>query len=955
MNNLMQKSVAIILVFVLFISAGAEGQTGSIQGKVTDKADSETLIGAAIQVEGSTVGTITDADGQYILTNLKPGSYNLKISYVSYAARIIDNVAVEAGKTTTVDIEMEADVVDIGEITVTAIRKTNSEISVITDIKESKFVATGISGQQISKTLDKDASEVVKRIPGMTIMDNKFLVVRGLSQRYNNVWLNGAATPSAEADVRAFSFDIIPSSMIENIMIIKSPAAELPADFSGGFVRITTINLPERNGTTFSYSAGFSENSTFGTFYKPVASSTDWLGLDDGSRALPGDMPAHLNEYESATNPNVREKITVLGRELNNDWRLLPATAYPDQKFLASINRKLKLGNHTIGNVTALTYSISNSSEKIRNTDYSIYDYVNDKPSYLNQFVDEQYANSARIALMNNTSFYLGRSTRIEWRNLINQYGSSRSISREGREWYNNGRYIRSEELRYLSRFIYTGQLAGDHSFKKGNTKITWILGYASSDKREPDTKRYRYIRDDADPDRYMLLFADQADLSSVSRMWINLNENTLSAALNLTKKLNLGGFNPEIKTGFYLENKDRNFHARNFGYAKGSPESTFGQTTLPVERIFTDENINLTNGIRLTEVTALSDSYVAGNDQLAGYLSLQIPVHKKFTVYLGLRAEKNRQTLSSYKQASAIKVTVDRDTLNFFPSANITYLFNENSLVRLAYGMTINRPEFREIAPFYYVDFEQNAGIYGAPHIKQAYIRNFDLRYELYPSPGETFNIGVFYKRFLNPIEQIIFGNNPTQYSFENVESAYSTGVEAEVKKSLAFISGFENFILVMNGSLIKSGVKFPEGSLSRNRPLEGQSPYIINAGLYYQNEMKGVMVSLLYNVIGKRIVAVGRPSPNKWEDIPDIYEMPRNVIDLTVSKSIGRHLEIKGGIKDLLNEKIEYVQTINAVVDMTAYSDGTDTRLKKFDNKQYTRTFYPGRYLSLGLSLKL
>jgi hypothetical protein len=489
----------------------------------------------------------------------------------------------------------------------------------------------------------------------------------------------------------------------------------------------------------------------------------------------------------------------------------------------------------------------------------------------------------------------------------------------------------------------------------KGRTKIDWIFGYASSNKKEPDTRRYRYLRDETDEDRYMLLFSDQPDLSSQSRMWINLKENTMSGLVNFTRQLDLNGFQPEIKAGLYFENKDRSFHARNFGYARASSESVFGQTYLPVDQIFTDSNINLTTGIKLSEVTALSDSYTAGNNQLAGYISAKIPVGQKINIYAGLRAEKNRQTLSSYKQASSVRVNVDRDTINLFPSANVTYNLSEKSLIRAAYGMTINRPEFREIAPFYYVDFEQNAGIYGAPQIKQAYIHNYDLRYELYPGNGETFNIGVFYKKFINPIEQIILGNNPTQYSFENVSSAVSTGIESELRKSLSFIPGMDNFTAVLNASLIRSHVTFPEGSLSRNRPLEGQSPYIVNAGLYYQGETNGLMVSLLYNVIGKRIVAVGRPSPNDWEDIPDVYELPRNVLDLTITKTIGKRLEIKGGIKDLLNEKAEYMQSINTTVDMESYSKGTEQGMKEFNRKQYTRTYYPGRYFSLGITFKI
>ncbi len=954
MKKIFKKTGLIFIAFFLS-NTSMVAQTGSIEGKITDKANSEPLIGTTVQVDGTNVGTATDLNGYFVIKNLKEGKYKLKISYVSYNTRIIENVRVESGKTTNLNIELEGSTVSLGDITVTAVRRTNTEISMISDIKQSQFVSTGISGQQISKTLDKDASEVVKRVPGITIMDNRFLIVRGLSQRYNNVWLNNAATPSAEADVKAFSFDIIPSSMIENIMIYKSPAAELPADFSGGFVKITTKNLPDNNGVFFSYGTGINGNTTFSEFYKPVSGGTDWLGFDNGSRALPSDMPKHLNEYELATNPSVRERITSLGRELNNNWSAVPATAFPDQKISAGINCKFSFGKSTIGNITALTYSFSNSSEEIQNTDYSIYDYSSDKPSYLNQFVDNHYSNSARIAVMNNTSVYLGKGTKLEFRNLFNQAGSSRYIIRTGREWYNNGRYVKSEELRYLSRSIYTGQLAGEHSFTGGKSKVDWILGYASSNKREPDTKRYRYLRDEVDTDKYLLLFSDQADLSSQSRMWINLNEKTISGSLNFTRQIVLGSLQPELKAGFYFEHKDRGFHARNFGYAKGSLASTFGQTYLPVDQIFIDENINLTDGIRLTEVTSLSDSYTAGNDQISGYVSTRLPLGDKINIYAGLRIEKNRQTLSSYKQGSTVEVNVDRDTLNLFPSANLTYNFSEKSLVRVAYGMTINRPEFREIAPFYYVDFDQNAGIYGAPQIKQAYMHNFDLKYELYPSSGETFNIGFFYKKFLNPIEQVILGNNPTQYSFENVESAYSTGIEAELRKSLDFFPGLQNFTAVLNSSIIKSRVTFPDGSLSRNRPLEGQSPYIVNAGLFYQGKNNGTMISILYNIIGKRIVAVGRPSPNEWEDIPDIYEMPRNILDLTISKMIGKKIEIKGGIRDLLNEKVEYMQKINAMVDMSTYSKGAESGMKEFNRNQYTRIYYPGRYFSIGVTVKL
>jgi outer membrane receptor for ferrienterochelin and colicin len=947
--------IIISAFFSLFLPGQLFSQTGTIAGTVKDKSKSESLIGATVMIEGTSVGTTTDIDGNFKILNIKAGTYNLKVTYISYAAKTIENVKVVAGTTTNISAELEENLVSLGDITVTAVRKTNTEIAMITDIKATPFVSTGISGQQIAKTLDKDASEVVKRIPGITIQNDRFIIVRGLSERYNNVWLNNSVTPSTEADVRAFSFDIIPSAMIENIMIIKSPAAELPADFSGGFIKIATKNMPDKNSLTLSYATSFNDGTTFEKFNSYNNGSwADLLGFDNGARALPADIPSHLNLYETATNPAVRNKIAQIGQEMNNVWLPSSKTAMPEQKLLLSMNRKFNIGHRQFGNAAALTYSLSDNSDMVKIADYTIYDYINDKPAYINQFNDWQCTNTAKVGIMYNWSLLLNKNNMIEFRNLFNQSGYKRTTEREGNEWYNDGRLIRSEELRYLSRSIYTSQLAGSHSLNEpGTTKIDWIIGYSYSAKNEPDTKRYRYIQDQQNPDIFLLLFGDKADLSSVSRMWINLHENTLSTAVNFTAKPILGIMQPEIKAGLYFEDKARTFNARNFGYATASPNSSFDKTTLPVNEIFTAENINLDNGIKLMEVTALSDSYTAGNLQMAGYFSARIPVAINLNIYAGVRLERNKQTLSSYRQGTSVEVNVNRDTVNLFPSANITYNFSDKSLVRAAYGMSVNRPEFREIAPFYYVDFDMNAGVYGAPAIRQSYIHNFDIRYELYPANGETFSIGTFYKNFIHPIEQVILGNNPTQYSFENVSSAYSYGAEAEWRKSLGFIPALKDITMVMNASWIKSKVQFEAGSLSRNRPLEGQSPYIVNAGLFYQND-KGLMMSLLYNVIGRRIVAVGRPSPNQWEDIPDIYEMPRNVIDLTFSKTIGKNIEIKGGIKDILNQPVKYQQNVNTAVDMALYSQGADSGIRYFDRTQVTKLYSPGRSVMLGISLK-
>ncbi len=947
------KKIIIFCISTLFSIAGT-AQTGSIEGIVKDKASREAMPGVTIVIEGTTTGAAADADGHFLISNVKPGKYKLKASYISYNTAFLEDIKVEKGKTTDLSIDLSESTVALEGVTVTGVKKTNTDIAMINVTRMSPLVSIAISGQQILRSQDRDASEVIRRLPGTTIIDDRFIVVRGLAQRYNAVWLNNTATPSSEADAKAFSFDVIPATMIENMVIVKSPAPELPADFSGGFVKITTINLPEKNSFFVSYGTAFAQGTTGESFKKYQGSGSDWLGFGESYRAIPKDMPTNLNQYESATNPEVQNKVTDIGRELNKTWSPLSERAYPDQRLSLGFSKRIKAGSQTFGNITALTYSNTNNHDQVINNNYSIYDFKNDNSQYVDQFLDNQYTNTVKLGILQNWTWYPAAGQKIEFRNLFNQIGMNRVTDRTGREWYNDGRYIRAEELRYMERSVYTGQLAGEHLIDDGKTKIDWVAGYSFSNKNEPDIKRYRYIRSTEDSTRYFLIFFNNADLSSESQMWLHLSEKVVTASVNFVRELDFSGFKPELRGGIYLEDKTRNFSSRNFGYSKASISSTFDRILLPVDQIFTDSNINLTDGIKLSEVTSLSDSYNASNNQVSGYISARLPLTSKINLYTGLRVEKNVQKLSSFKQGTTTPVNIVRDTLNFFPSANLAVTLNKKNTLRVAYGLSVNRPEFRELAPFYFVDFDMNAGIYGNPAVKQAYIHNFDLRFEHYPSPNETFNIGAFYKHFSNPIEMVIIGNNPTQYTFENVRSAFSYGVEMDVRKSLGFISGAENFSIILNATLIKSKVQFAAGELNRDRALQGQSPYMVNAGLFYYNDNNGLMLTLLYNVIGKRIVAAGRPSPNQWEDIPDIYELPDNRLDLAVSKRLNKKIEIKAGIKDIFNEQIRLVQTIDTSVDMNAIDGGTKGGTKYFNRQQVTKSFNPGRYITIGFTYK-
>ena len=318
-----------------------------------------------------------------------------------------------------------------------------------------------------------------------------------------------------------------------------------------------------------------------------------------------------------------------------------------------------------------------------------------------------------------------------------------------------------------------------------------------------------------------------------------------------------------------------------------------------------------------------------------------------RFNIYTGVRFEQSTTTLTSYISDVNFKTARERYTYtNPLPSVNATYSLNPQSLLRLAYGMSVNRPEFRELAPSTYYDFDMFSFITGNPELKQATIQNIDLRYELYPSNGELVSVSLFYKRFRNPIEwNYVDAGGSYQFSFENAESADNYGVEVDIRKDLGFI-GLKNFMTTINAAWIKSNVHFSKNSLEHDRPMQGQSPYLINAGLFYQNEKIGLSVGTLYNRIGKRIVGVGRLSTSSGDNfnnnIPDMYELPRNAVDLTFSKRIYKGLEIKGGIKDILAEPVEFRQ----------FPQFKDTDGVIHNRSQVTKKYYPGRQFSLSLS---
>lgn len=926
-----------IIVLGLLSAASMPTWAQQIKGVVIDQKSKETLIGAVVTVDGTNVKAITNIDGNFQIDGLdKEKKYTLYINYVGYKTQKIDGVQ---AKDADQVIALQPDEQQLKEVTVTAVERRNTDAAMIQVAKNSPVIVSNVSAQEISRTQDTNAGEVIRRVPGVSLIDDKFVMVRGLSQRYNNVWVNGGAVPSSEADSRAFSFDIIPSSQIDNLTIVKSPTAEYPADYSGGFIIVNTKEIPAENSFNIAVGGNWNTSSAFQNFSYSKGSGTDFLGFDNGLRSLNGGIHAALNPQLNANGKPVGDYATsLLGNGLNNDWLVKNRKPLGDLKLAASLNQRWMLGGRTLGMLAALNYTNEyRTYENMENNLYGIYDAANDKPNYLRHSVDDQYNNNVRLgAMLNFTFLSKDGNHKYQLKNIFNQLATSRYTWRDGVSAQSN--LERSAEYYYRSRTTYNGQLTGKHTFT--SDALDWSIGYAYANRHLPD--RRRYLIDDALESGVYALSTG----NDISREWTQLDEHILSLGVNDKHHFKFGNFEPDLQVGAYGEYRSREYQTRNFIYnwnvSDNNMPSDFRHSDIPT-LLSSEANMGY-DKLYLLEEKQMRNNYRGHNTLGAGYLALSLPFGK-LGIHAGVRFEHNdMELISNSRDYEKSESSRHYKTDDVFPSLNTTYKINDQHQVRLSYGRSINRPEFREVSSSVYYDFDLASNVQGNTELKNCYVDNLDLRYEWYPSRGELISLAVFYKHFDSPIEwtYTVAGGTDLIYSYKNAKSANNYGVELDIRKNLGFI-GLKDFSWSFNGALIKSKVQFEKGAKEEDRPMQGQSPYLINTGIFYKNAPLKMDIALLYNRIGKRITGVGRSEGSTGDDsnsrVPHSYEMPRNTIDFSLAKKFGEHLELKLNVRDLLAEKIYYKQ----FADVT-YSDGS-----KKEVEEIARCYKPGRNIGL------
>ena len=971
--------------YLIFSRAGVPG---GLSGRIVDIGTGDPLAGATVVIKELGKGITADEQGYYYFESLPVGKYTLQLSFAGYKMFTAPEVEVRADLANQYDGMLQAEN-QLQTVAVTASRRfgrisNSTDAELVKEIRTSRNIISGISNEQIQKSTDRDASEIARRITGVSVVDN-FAIVRGLNRRYNITYLNDLIAPATEQDSRAFSLDLINSSLIDKMVVYKSPVPELPGDFTGGAIKITTKSPMLVRQLDIQLSASYRPNSSFSDYYSYKGGATDWLGFDDGARKLPAGFP----DIVKLSLSSVKEKAAY-GRMLSNTWQSVAVRQNMDKRLVLNYYDSWKVGKYSrISNLTSLTYTSTVTTNHIdRQFGWSMNSEVLlNGNKYIRKYalrtksddIQSQYTN--RVGVLQNFSLHLKDSSHIDFRNFFNQLGNDLvniSVLTDAEVLDTEQKDVR---LYYRQRRLYTGQLSGTHYlFGDRRNPLRWSLGFANTDQQEPDMRTLAYIRPwrgDTSPFEenslapWSIRIYDGTQYFPYNRrLFTHTVENGYTATADYEHKIGNKGI--LLKLGTYQEFKQREFSARELEVVKGTGYfderiNSIGSTN--INELYKRDNYRDDgSGFELQEYAGTR--YTASNQWNAGYIGLDAPLFRgRLNIYAGTRYDHYRFRMAATGRSGvSVVYPIEADNTDNFilPSVNVTWNVKPNLVMRTALARSINRPEFREKAPFAYFNNTTQILEYGNPALKTATFSNYDLRWEWYPASrkqNEMLTLGFFYKKGKDLIEAFTVNDynssQGNQLIFSNSKEASFYGIEMEVRKNMDFFSSpfLRRFSAILNGSYIKTEVFTPGTGYGNNadlgnsnhgdrrRPLQGQSPWLVNAILNYDDIRLGSRISLSYNYQGDRISVVGNndiagdgiPVPGGTDNepgFPDIMEKGRGVLDLSLLQRVNKWLQIKFSVQDLLNQPVLFYEDRNRNYKYNPEVEGITNDPKKGDN---------------------
>lgn len=929
-------SVIVISGFTQLLSA----QSGAVTGKIMDGEFNDVLPFANIVVKGTTTGTTSDFDGHYSL-NAEAGIHTFIFSFVGYETKEITGVEITPGGTVELNVTLNLSSMALEEVVVTTTSRKNTEASVLNLQKNSVSLMDGLSSEGIKKTGASDIASAVKRVPGVSVQDGKYVYVRGLGDRYTKSILNGMDIPGLDPDKNTVQMDIFPTNILENIIVLKSASAELPADFTGGVVNIVTKDFPSSKQMSFSVSGGFNPDMHFKDNYLSYdGGGTDFLGFDDGTRKLP--ISPKTNVPLPPSDNGTLEGIT---RSFDPNMAAKRKNSMPNLSLNFSYGNQFDVGNgNKLGFIASVDYK--NTTSFYEGFDEGIYQKWTEPDLYELRYdrrrVGDLGINNVLLSGLAGLSYKTERS-KYRFNILHIQNGENQASLYNQDTQVSNSIRVFKNYLEYKERSVTNLLFSGKHSNEDASFTTEWSVSPTRANVQDKDARLTTFIINNDDT------YSISSDAGYPVRLWRDLLETNLVGKVDFAKNFSMFNRKSLLKFGglYSYKQRDYSIYSYDIGFRAISTVGFNGDpdAILAPENIWTPET---NSGSFIRGNFQPANTFDANQNTAALYVSGEFKPFEKLRAVIGLRGEYFTHFFTGQNNNGTRELDDEKvlDDFNLFPSANMIYELKDNMNLRGSYSRTIARPSFKEKSLVEISDLLTGQVFIGNLDLAPTEIDNLDLRWELFGENAQMFAVSGFYKYFKNPIEIVAYDNRaPTNITPRNSPSAQVVGIEFEARKHLGFITeGLKNLSLNLNVSLINSKIDMAsqeyegrnnfrkEGeTIDDTRELQGQSPYLINAGLNYKSEEMGMETGLFYNVQGKTLEVVGSAGLN-----PDVYTMPFNSLNFNFSKTLGKDQRSKISIK------------VDNIMD-----DDRESQYESFRAENQNFSFRaPGREFSIGYS---
>jgi hypothetical protein len=916
------SACALLLVLTPMI-ASAQGRTVRITGVVRDDANAIALPGVPVEVVGTTEVTYTDVDGRYAL-QLAPGKHQLKVVLDGYQERLISlevseggarSVAADIGltmKAFTETVVVQAQAVDLA---------TSSAEAQLIERKQAPVITDNIGSQEMKDNGDRNAAAAMERVTGVSVVDNSYVFVRGLGERYSNTTLSGSVIPTTEPDKKVVPLDMFPTGLIDSVQVSKSYSPDKSAEFAGGLVQIVPIKLPSQPVVDFSYGIGYFTTATGDDIPLSPLGSRDVWGYDNGSRALPAGIPSTKIVRQGIYTPDVgfsSNQITEYGKLFENIWRPVNDSGAPGQTWSGTFGNRFR----NFGVVASVNHSYREQYIDEDRRFYRIGDA--DTLEATSDYHIQTGTQRAQLGIVANFSYQFSTNQRLSFENFYTHTGHDEGRFFEGQN-LDNARDYRNSRLQFIEEGLFSNALSGEHFFQNlSNSRLDWRANFARASRDEPDLRETLYERALNSAPNVVYTYADESQ--SGFRMFNTLDDDTVDVAVNWATLSNARGKPTQYKFGFNYVDRNRDFLSRRFHYIpittqKADAGNLLFDNTLPPEQIFVESNIG--TAMRLNEETRPTDAYKGDQTTTSAYGMVDLSLSGRARLIVGARVEGFDQTVTTQDPFGLFQreVQAQNNNTDFFPAVNFVLGATANSNIRLSYSTTVNRPEFRELAEFEFTDVVGNRAVKGNSDLQRALIQNIDGRWEMFTGSRGVVAASVFYKYFDKPIERVVIASANPIVTFQNSDNARNFGIELELGRQLG-----SHFFVNANYTFVDSKITLSPEQLgvqtSAERSLAGQSENLFNIG--GEAFFGGFSSRVLYNFFGDRISDVGA------NEAPDIVEQGRGTLDVVLAQKI-RGLTVRATLENLTDSDFLWTQTL--LVDRTQ-------RLYK-SGRAYTVTF--------------